>query len=96
MVPGYRLMQGRIDIVNRVLREQTSGIRVLRAFVREPFETERFARANAELTDVSLSVGRWMAADVPGGAARPQRVKRGRSSGSARSGSRPARWRSER
>ena len=65
MVPGYRLMQGRIDIVNRVLREQTSGIRVLRAFVREPFETERFGRANSELTDVSLSVGRWMAAMFP-------------------------------
>ena len=58
-------MQGRIDIVNRVLREQTSGIRVLRAFVREPFETERFSRANTELTDVSLSVGRWMAAMFP-------------------------------
>lgn len=65
MVPGYRLMQGRIDIVNRVLREQTSGIRVLRAFVREPFETERFGRANTELTDVSLSVGRWMASMFP-------------------------------
>jgi ATP-binding cassette subfamily B multidrug efflux pump len=65
MVPGYRLMQARIDTVNRVLREQTSGIRVLRAFVREPFETERFGRANTELTDVSLSVGRWMAAMFP-------------------------------
>ncbi len=65
MVPGYRLMQGRIDVVNRVLREQTSGIRVLRAFVREPFETERFGRANTELTDVSVSVGRWMAAMFP-------------------------------
>ncbi|MET0566266.1 MAG: ABC transporter ATP-binding protein [Acidimicrobiia bacterium] len=65
MVPGYRLMQGRIDVVNRVLREQTSGIRVLRAFVREPFEAERFGRANTELTDVSVSVGRWMAAMFP-------------------------------
>ena len=65
MVPGYRMMQDRIDTVNRVLREQTSGIRVLRAFVREPFETERFGRANSELTDVSLSVGRWMAAMFP-------------------------------
>jgi len=65
MVPGYRLMQARIDTVNRVLREQTAGIRVLRAFVREPFETARFARANTELTDVSLSVGRWMAAMFP-------------------------------
>ncbi len=65
MVPGYRLMQARIDTVNRVLREQTSGIRVLRAFVREPFETEKFGRANTELTDVSLEVGRWMAAMFP-------------------------------
>ncbi|HJQ91203.1 MAG TPA: ABC transporter ATP-binding protein [Acidimicrobiia bacterium] len=65
MVPGYRLMQARIDTVNRVLREQTSGIRVLRAFVREPFETKRFDRANTELTDVSLEVGRWMAAMFP-------------------------------
>ena len=65
MVPGYRLMQARIDTVNRVLREQTSGIRVLRAFVREPFETAKFGRANTELTDVSLEVGRWMAAMFP-------------------------------
>ncbi len=65
MVPGYRLMQDRIDTVNRVLREQTAGIRVLRAFVREPFERQRFERANTELTDVSISVGRWMAAMFP-------------------------------
>jgi ATP-binding cassette subfamily B protein len=65
MIPGYRVMQTRIDDVNRVLREQTSGIRVLRAFVRERFETERFARANADLTEVSITVGRWMAAMFP-------------------------------
>jgi ATP-binding cassette subfamily B protein len=65
MVPNYRLMQDRIDTVNRVLREQIMGIRVLRAFVREPFEAERFGRANTELTDVSLTVGRWMAAMFP-------------------------------
>ena len=65
MVPAYRLMQDRIDTVNRVLREQIMGIRVLRAFVREPFEAERFGRANTELTDVSLTVGRWMAAMFP-------------------------------
>ena len=46
MVPGFRLMQRRLDTVNQVLREQTSGIRVVRAFVREKFETSRFARAN--------------------------------------------------
>ncbi len=65
MLPAYRLMQARIDTVNRVLREQATGIRVLRAFVREPLETERFAKANQELTDVSLTVGRWMAAMFP-------------------------------
>ncbi|HEU4917448.1 MAG TPA: ABC transporter ATP-binding protein [Acidimicrobiia bacterium] len=65
MIPGYRVMQTRIDDVNRVLREQTTGIRVLRAFVREPFETARFGRANADLTDVAVTVGRWMAAMFP-------------------------------
>jgi ATP-binding cassette subfamily B protein len=65
MIPGYRVMQTRIDDVNRVLREQTTGIRVLRAFVRERFEAERFARANADLTEVAVTVGRWMAAMFP-------------------------------
>ncbi len=65
MVPAYRQMQLRIDDVNRILREQATGIRVLRAFVRERFEAARFARANTELTDVSLTVGRWMAAMFP-------------------------------
>ncbi len=65
MVPAYRKMQRRIDTVNRVLREQLTGIRVLRAFVREPLETKRFETANRELTEVSLTVGRWMAAMFP-------------------------------
>jgi ATP-binding cassette subfamily B protein len=65
MIPAYRVMQERIDNVNRVLREQTTGIRVLRAFVREPFETQRFGGANTDLTDVSITVGRWMAAMFP-------------------------------
>jgi ATP-binding cassette subfamily B protein len=65
MIPSYRRMQDQIDTVNRVLREQTTGIRVLRAFVREPFETARFGRANTELTDISVTVGRWMAAMFP-------------------------------
>ncbi len=65
MIPAYGAMQERLDTVNRVLREQTAGIRVLRAFVRERHETERFARANTGLTDVSLTVGRWMAAMFP-------------------------------
>jgi ATP-binding cassette subfamily B protein len=65
MIPAYRKMQVRIDTVNRVLREQATGIRVLRAFVREPYEESRFADANQDLTDVSLTVGRWMAAMFP-------------------------------
>ena len=65
MVPNFRRMQTRIDEVNRVLREQITGIRVVRAFVREPRETERFATANADLTDVALRAGRWMATMFP-------------------------------
>jgi len=65
MVPGFRLVQSRIDEVNRVLREQISGIRVVRAFVREPVETVRFAGANDELTRVATSAGRWMATIPP-------------------------------
>ncbi len=65
MVPGFRKMQKRIDRINEVLREQIGGIRVIRAFVREPEERQRFEKANEELTDVSLYVGRWMALMFP-------------------------------
>ncbi|WCN82292.1 ABC transporter ATP-binding protein [Micromonospora sp. LH3U1] len=65
MVPGFRLMQTRIDTVNRVLREQITGIRVVRAFVREPYETDRFAVANADLTATALRTGRLMALIFP-------------------------------
>ncbi len=65
MVPAFRLMQDRIDQINRVLREQVTGIRVVRAFVREPVEKKRFNHANQELTDVSLRAGRLMAAMFP-------------------------------
>lgn len=65
MVPGFREMQARIDGVNRVLREQITGIRVVRAFVRERQETWRFGVANTELTDTSLRVGRLMALMFP-------------------------------
>src|SRR3954462_13889383 len=65
MVPNFRLMQGRIDEVNRVLREQITGIRVVRAFVREPYEKQRFGRANDDLTDVAVAAGRWMATMFP-------------------------------
>jgi ATP-binding cassette subfamily B protein len=65
MVPAFRLMQDRIDQVNRVLREQITGIRVVRAFVREPQEAARFAEANEDLTAVSLRAGRLMSSMFP-------------------------------
>jgi ATP-binding cassette, subfamily B, multidrug efflux pump len=65
MVPSFRDMQTRIDEVNRLLREQITGVRVVRAFVREGLETERFAAANGELTAVATRAGRWMATMFP-------------------------------
>lgn len=65
MVPYFRSMQKRIDAINRVLREQISGIRVVRAFVREERESRRFAAANTDLFDTSLRVGRLMALMFP-------------------------------
>ncbi|MDN4474851.1 ABC transporter ATP-binding protein [Demequina sp. SYSU T00192] len=65
MVPHFRRMQTRIDGINRVLREQLTGIRVVRAFVREPVEEERFADANALVTESALKAGRLMAAMFP-------------------------------
>ncbi len=65
MVPSFRLMQERIDQINRVLREQITGIRVVRAFVREKEETRRFEQANTDLTTVSLRAGRLMSSMFP-------------------------------
>ena len=65
MVPSFQRMQVQIDRVNRVLREQITGIRVVRAFVREPTETARFAGANDELTGTALRTGRLMAMMFP-------------------------------
>ncbi|MFE3542259.1 ABC transporter ATP-binding protein [Nocardia sp. NPDC059177] len=65
MVPGFRQMQERIDGVNRVLREQITGIRVVRAFVRERQEIWRFGMANRALTDTALRVGKLMALMFP-------------------------------
>jgi len=65
MVPHFRRMQKRIDSINRVMREQLTGMRVIRAFVREPQERARFATANAEVTDSALRAGRLMAAMFP-------------------------------
>jgi len=65
MVPSFQQMQVRIDQVNRVMREQITGMRVVRAFVREPEEEARFGEANQQLTDVSLRTGRLMASMFP-------------------------------
>jgi ATP-binding cassette subfamily B multidrug efflux pump len=65
MRPWFRQMQERLDGLNRILREQISGIRVIRAFVRDKHERERFSLANMELQDVSLRVGRLMALMFP-------------------------------
>ncbi|ELP65002.1 ABC transporter ATP-binding protein [Streptomyces turgidiscabies] len=63
--PLFRTMQVRLDTVNRVLREQITGNRVIRAFVRDEYEKERFGRANHELTEVSLGTGRLLALMFP-------------------------------
>jgi len=65
LLPLFRGMQRLIDGINRVLREQLSGIRVIRAFAREPLERARFAEANQALSDTALSVGRWQALMLP-------------------------------
>lgn len=65
MVPLFRLMQSRIDRINQVLREQLTGIRVVRAFVREQVETDRFDAANVAVTETSLKSGRLMALMFP-------------------------------
>jgi ATP-binding cassette subfamily B protein len=65
MIPTFRQMQERVDNINRVLREQITGIRVIRAFVREPDEAARFGGANDELTATSLTAGHLMALMFP-------------------------------
>jgi len=65
MIPQFQVMQERIDRINQVLREQITGIRVVRAFVREPDEAKRFSAANDDLTLTSLRAGRLMAFMFP-------------------------------
>ncbi len=65
MVPYFRVMQVKIDEVNRLLREQITGVRVVRAFVQEDHEAARFRDANAELTEVAVRAGRWQAGLFP-------------------------------
>ncbi len=65
MRPLFRQMQERLDTINRVLREQITGVRVIRAFVRDPRESQRFAGASGDLFDVSLGAGKLMAMMFP-------------------------------
>ena len=65
MIPLFQVMQERIDRINEVLREQITGMRVVRAFVREDDEGARFEEANDALTLVSLRSGRLMAFMFP-------------------------------
>src|SRR5581483_1737668 len=65
MIPQFRAMQDRLDGVNRVLREQITGMRVVRAFVREPMEVGRFDTVNNALTGTSLTAGRLQAGMFP-------------------------------
>jgi ATP-binding cassette subfamily B protein len=65
MRPLFRLMQDRLDELNRVLREQITGIRVIRAFVRDASERKRFRVANQSAMDVGLGAARWMALMPP-------------------------------
>jgi ATP-binding cassette, subfamily B, multidrug efflux pump len=65
MVPTFRRMQDRTDDINRVLREQITGIRVVRAFVREPYESKRFEEGNTHLTTTALRGGRLMGLMFP-------------------------------
>ena len=65
MRPLFRQMQERLDSINQVLREQITGVRVIRAFVRDPQERERFAGSSTQLFDVSLGAGKLMALMFP-------------------------------
>ncbi|MEV0633851.1 ABC transporter ATP-binding protein [Streptomyces sp. NPDC050619] len=63
--PLFRSMQVKLDTVNRVLREQITGNRVIRAFVRDEYEEQRFRKANADLTDTALASGNLLALMFP-------------------------------
>ena len=65
MVPTFRKMQERIDRINEILREQLTGIRVVRAIVREPEEAQRFSVANDAVTQTALRGGRLQALMFP-------------------------------
>jgi ATP-binding cassette subfamily B multidrug efflux pump len=64
-VPLFRAMQGKIDRINQVLREQIMGVRVIRAFNRTDYERARFETANADLTSTALRVNRIFVVAFP-------------------------------
>ncbi|WP_406687780.1 ABC transporter ATP-binding protein [Rossellomorea vietnamensis] len=64
-IPLFQTVQKKLDQLNLVLRENLTGIRVIRAFNREPEEKERLKRTNHELTDVSIRVNKIMAFMMP-------------------------------
>lgn len=64
-LPIFRSMQTLIDAVNRVMRNQLAGVRVVRAFAREPYERERFAAVNTALSNTALTAGNWQALMLP-------------------------------
>jgi ATP-binding cassette, subfamily B, multidrug efflux pump len=64
-LPLFRSMQRLIDNINRVMREQLSGVRVVRAFAREPFERQRFDEANVALSSTTQAAGNWQALMLP-------------------------------
>ncbi|MGA4506443.1 ABC transporter ATP-binding protein [Propionibacteriaceae bacterium G1746] len=64
-MPLFQQVQQKIDTLNRVVREQITGIRIVRAFAREPYEARRFDEANTDLTDLNLRIGRLMALLFP-------------------------------
>ena len=65
LLPAFRTNQKRIDNMNRVMREQTTGVRVIRAFVREIWERQRFRDANADLRDIGIRIGTLFAVAFP-------------------------------
>jgi len=65
LLPIFRRLQRQIDAINRVMREQLTGLRVVRAFAREPFERNRFAETNRALSGTALEAGRWQALMLP-------------------------------
>jgi ATP-binding cassette, subfamily B, multidrug efflux pump len=65
MLPMFRSMQRLIDNINRVMRDQLAGVRVVRAFAREPFERQRFTEANLALSNTALRAGNWQALMLP-------------------------------